>query len=250
MDYKLEICVDSIESALNAQIAGADRVELCDNLYEGGTTPSYGTIISARNNLDIGLHVIIRPRGGDFLYSDPEYDIMRRDIDICGESGIDGIVLGILTSNGKVDVERTAKLVEYAKPMSVTFHRAFDVCADPFRSIEDIISTGSDRLLTSGQKNKAIDGAELIRKLIELASNRLIIMPGGGLDDLNIISLIKTTGASEYHLTGRKTIQSAMEFRKTDITMSGLTGYDEYSRKVADTDKIRKIVDLLKAFVE
>lgn len=246
MDYKLEICVDSIESAQNAQIAGADRVELCANLPEGGTTPSYGTIISVRNNLDIGVHVIIRPRGGDFLYSDPEYDIMRRDIDICGESGVDGIVIGILTSDGGIDVERTANLVEYAKPMSVTFHRAFDMCADPIRSIEDIISTGSDRLLTSGQKNKATDGAELIRKLIAMASNRLIIMPGGGLDDLNIISLIKATGASEYHLTGRKTIESAMEFRKTEITMSGLSDYDEFSRKVADADKIKKIVDLFK----
>ncbi|MBK9389778.1 MAG: copper homeostasis protein CutC [Bacteroidetes bacterium] len=246
MKYKLEICVDSIESAQNAQIAGADRVELCANLPEGGTTPSYGTIISVRNNLDIGVHVIIRPRGGDFLYSDPEYDIMRRDIDICGESGVDGIVIGILTSDGSIDVERTAKLVEYAKPMSVTFHRAFDMCADPFRSIEDIISTGSDRLLTSGQKNKATDGAELIRKLIALASNRLIIMPGGGLDDMNIVKLIKSTGASEYHLTGRKTIQSGMEFRKSEVVMSGLTGYDEYSRKVADIDMIKRIVDLFK----
>jgi copper homeostasis protein len=131
--------------------------------------------------------------------------------------------------------------------MSVTFHRAFDMCADPIRSIEDIISTGSDRLLTSGQKNKATDGAELIRKLIAMASNRLIIMPGGGLDDLNIISLIKATGASEYHLTGRKTIESAMEFRKSEVVMSGLTGYDEYSRKIADIGMIKRIVDLLKA---
>jgi copper homeostasis protein len=248
MKYKLEICVDSIESAQNAQVAGADRVELCDNLPEGGTTPSYGTIISVRSNLNIGLHVIIRPRGGDFLYSDPEYDIMRRDIDICGESGVDGIVIGILTSDGRIDIERTAKLVEYAKPMSVTFHRAFDMCADPFSSMEDIIKTGSDRLLTSGQKNKATDGAELIRQLIELASDRLIIMPGGGLDDDNIASIAKTTGASEFHLTGRKAIQSGMKFRKSDITMSGLSNYDEFSRKVADADKIKRIVEILKAF--
>lgn len=247
MKYKLEICVDSIESAQNAQIAGADRVELCANLPEGGTTPSFGTIISVRNNLDIGVHVLIRPRGGDFLYTDPEYDIMRRDIDICGEAGVDGIVIGILTSDGNIDIERTAKLVEYAKPMSVTFHRAFDMCADPMRGIEDIIKTGSHRLLTSGQKNKATDGAGLIQKLISLASNRLIIMPGGGLDDRNIVSLIKATGASEYHLTGRKTIQSGMEFRKSEVVMSGLTGYDEYSRKVADIDMIKRIVDLFKA---
>ncbi len=247
MNFKLEICVDSIESALNAQVAGADRVELCDNLIEGGTTPSYGTIISARNNLDIGLHVIIRPRGGDFLYSDSEYDVMRREIDICGESGVDGVVIGILTRDGMIDVERTAKLVEYSVPMSVTFHRAFDMCADPVKGLESVIVTGAHRLLTSGQKNKTSDGAELIRQLIDIASERIIIMPGGGLDDMNIESVAKITGASEFHLTGRKTIQSGMTFRKQEVIMSGLAGYDEFTRKVADPDMIKRIVDLLKA---
>ena len=246
MNYKLEICVDSIDSALNAQLAGADRVELCDNLIEGGTTPSYGTILSARSNLNIKLHVIIRPRGGDFLYNDIEYDIMRRDIDVCGEAGVDGVVIGILNSDGHIDVERTAKLVEFASPMSVTFHRAFDMCADPVKSLEDIILTGSERLLTSGQKNKATDGADLIRNLIEKASGRLIIMPGGGLNDHNILDIAKATGASEFHLTGRKTLPGGMEFRKTDITMSGLNGYDEYSRKVADIDLIKRIIEILK----
>ncbi|HUX95618.1 MAG TPA: copper homeostasis protein CutC [Bacteroidales bacterium] len=246
MKFKLEICIDSIESALNAQIAGADRVELCDNLLEGGTTPSYGTIISARNNMDIGLHVIIRPRGGDFLYSDDEYDIMRRDIDICGESGVDGVVIGILTHDGLIDVERTAKLVEYATPMSVTFHRAYDMCADPLKGLEDIIDTGADRLLTSGQKNKTVDGVELIRKLINIASGRIIIMPGGGIDDLNIASVAKLSGASEFHLTGRKTIQSGMNFRKQEVIMSGYEGYDEFSRKIADPDKIRRVIEILK----
>ncbi|MBI5009070.1 MAG: copper homeostasis protein CutC [Bacteroidia bacterium] len=247
MNYKLEICVDSIESALNAQLAGADRVELCDNLIEGGTTPSYGSILSARSNLNIMLHVIIRPRGGDFLYTDIEYDIMRRDIDVCGEAGVDGVVIGILTPEGQIDIERTAKLVEYATPMSVTFHRAFDMCADPVKSIEDIILTGSNRLLTSGHRNKATDGAGLIKNLIEKAAGRLIVMPGGGIDDTNISALVKATGASEFHLTGRKSVQSGMEFRKNDITMSGIAGYDEYSRKVADIDMINRIVDILKA---
>ncbi len=143
MGIKLEICVDSVESAINAQIAGADRVELCDNLTEGGTTPSYGTIISTRSNLDIGLHVIIRPRGGDFLYSDLELDIMRRDIEMCGESGVDGVVLGILQAGGAIDIERTAKLAEFANPMSITFHRAFDMCNDPVKGIEDVICSRS-----------------------------------------------------------------------------------------------------------
>ena len=247
MNYKLEICVDSIESALNAQLAGADRIELCDNLIEGGTTPSYGTIISARSNLNIMLHVIIRPRGGDFLYTDTEYDVMRRDIEVCGESGADGIVTGILTADGKIDIDRTASLVEFARPMSVTFHRAFDMCADLVKGLESIIQSGADRLLTSGQKKTAIEGSDLINKLIKQAQGRIIIMPGSGIDDHNIASIAKATGASEYHLTGRKTIQSRMEFRKKEITMSGYPGYDEFSGKVTDTDKIRRIIDVLRA---
>ena len=246
MNYKLEICVDSIESALNAQIAGADRIELCDNLLEGGTTPSFGTIISARYNLDIGIHVIIRPRGGDFLYSDAEYDIMRRDIDICGESGINGIVIGILTQEGDIDIERSARLVEYATPMSVTFHRAFDMCSDPVRNIEAVIQSGATRLLTSGQMNSAIAGVEAIREINNLSSGRIIVMPGGGIDETNISTIATVTGATEFHLTGRKKIDSGMIFRKKEVIMSGLAGYDEFSRKIADTDKIKRISDILR----
>ena len=156
MKFSLEICVDTVESAIEAQNAGADRVELCSNLMEGGTTPGYGTITSARHNLDIGLNVIIRPRGGDFLYSDQDYDVMRREIDICGECEVDGVVLGILNTDGSVDLERTARLIEFARPMSVTFHRAFDMCSDPVKGLEEIILAGADRLLTSGLKDKAL----------------------------------------------------------------------------------------------
>jgi len=245
MNYKLEICVDSVESAVNAQVAGADRVELCDNLTEGGTTPSYGTISSARENLDIGLHVIIRPRGGDFLYSDTEFDIMRRDIEICGEAGIDGIVIGILLATGAIDTDRTAKLVEIASPMAVTFHRAFDMCADAVRGLEDIISTGVSRILTSGQKNTVPEGASLLRTLVKQAGSRIIIMPGSGLDDTNIEAMAKATGASEFHLTGRKVIDSEMKFRRDGIPM-GISGMPEFSRKVADPERIKKIIGILK----
>lgn len=246
MSLKLEICVDSLESAMHAQSAGADRVELCDNLYEGGTTPSYGTIISARSNLDIGLNVIIRPRGGDFLYSDPELDIMRRDIEMCGEAGADGVVLGLLLAGGTIDVDRTAKLIEFAYPMSVTFHRAFDMCDDPVKGLEDVIATGSSRLLTSGQKNKAQDGIELISELVIQAGVRIIIMPGGGIDETNAALIASATKAKELHLTGRKTINSQMIFRRQGINMGSNTGYSEFSRKVADTEKIRNIVNILK----
>ena len=246
MNFKLEICVDSVESALNAQIAGADRVELCANLIEGGTTPSYGTIISARSNLNILLHVIIRPRGGDFLYTDIEYDIMRRDIETCGESGVDGIVIGILTADGKIDIERTARLVEFSKPMSVTFHRAFDMCSDPVKGLEEIIQSGADRLLTSGQKNTAVEGSDMINKIVKLAQGRIIIMPGSGVDEYNIGRLAKKTGAGEFHLTGRKSIDSEMRFIQQGISMSGNIDINEFSRKVADAEKIKRIIQILR----
>jgi copper homeostasis protein len=246
MDYKLEICVDSVESAINAQAAGADRVELCDNLIEGGTTPGYGSIVSARTNLDIGLHVIIRPRGGDFLYSDLEFDIMRRDIEICGECGVDGIVTGILLAGGNIDVERTAKLFEFAYPMSTTFHRAFDMCNDPVQGLEDVIATGASRLLTSGMKNNTQDGIELIRQLVIQADERIIIMPGGGIDETNVALIVTATKVREIHLTGRNTIDSEMIFRRQGINMGNIPGIPEFSRKIADPDRIKSIISKLK----
>ncbi|NLJ44323.1 MAG: copper homeostasis protein CutC [Bacteroidales bacterium] len=245
MNCRLEICVDSIESALNAQSAGAARVEYCDNLIEGGTTPSYGSIVSARNNLNIGLHVIIRPRGGDFLYSGNEYDIMRRDIEMCGECGVDGIVTGILLPGGSIDVDRTARLFEFAYPMSATFHRAFDLCNDPVQGLEDVIDTGAERLLTSGQKNSARDGIEMIRSLVVQAADRIIIMPGGGIDESNVAMIVTATKAREIHLTGRSPVESAMIFRRQGINM-GIKGLPEFSRKVADTERIKKIASILK----
>lgn len=246
MDFRLEICVDSVQSALDAQMAGADRIELCDNLLEGGTTPSCGTIFSARDNLTIGLHVMIRPRGGDFLYSDTEYDIMRRDIEICGEAGIDGVVIGILRSDGGIDIDRAAKLIELSNPMQVTFHRAFDMCSDPIQGLEDVISLHASRLLTSGQKNKVPEGAALISKLVKQAGSRIIIMPGSGLDETNIESMARITGAREFHLTGRKIIDSEMKFRQKEIAMGRFPGISEFSRKTADPQRIKNIINILK----
>jgi copper homeostasis protein len=245
MHFKIEICVDNIESALEAQNAGADRIELCDNLLEGGTTPGFGTIISARNNLSIVLNVIIRPRGGDFLYTDLEYDIMRRDIDICGENGVDGVVLGILRAGGDIDVDRTAKLIEFAHPMASTFHRAFDMCSDPVQGLEDVVATGANRLLTSGQKDKAQDGAELISQLVIQAGERIIIMPGSGISESNISLIAKVTGAKEFHLTGRKVIDSEMTFRRLGISIGVPTDITEFSRRVVDSEKIKSIINIL-----
>lgn len=246
MEFKLEICVDSLQSAITAQLAGAHRIELCENLPEGGCTPGPGKILSVRSNLDIAVNVIIRPRGSDFLYTDDEFDIMRRDIEFCGEAGIDGVVIGILRSDGNIDIERTARLVELAAPMSVTFHRAFDLCSDPFRALEDIISTGSARLLTSGQKNKAHEGVDLISTLVNLAGERIIIMPGSGIDTSNIEAIARKSHAKEFHMTGRKTTISEMEFRRDGVLMGSDGGQGEYSRKIADEIAIRKTIEILK----
>ena len=245
MKYLLEVCIDSFESALNAQAGGADRVELCDNLYEGGTTPSIGMISMVRESLSIKLNVIIRPRGGDFLYSDAEYDIMKFDILKAKEAGADGVVIGLLLPGGLVDTERTRELVELARPMSVTFHRAFDMTPEPFKAIDDIISTGADRLLTSGQQNLVPDSVGLVKRLIEHAAGRIIIMPGSGINRKNIAEIAGRTGATEFHLTGRKKMKSRMEYRKEGIFMGGLPEIPEYTRKVADIKKLRTIRDIL-----
>jgi copper homeostasis protein len=245
MKFKLEICVDSVQSAIAAQEAGASRVELCANLAEGGTTPGLGTIVSARENIDIGLNVLIRPRAGDFLYTDLEFDIIRKDLDICGEHGADGIVIGLLRADGTIDLERTARLVEMAHPMSVTFHRAFDMCRDPEEGLNDIIASGANRLLTSGQKNIAMDGLEVLKKLVVQAGQRIIIMPGSGISESNIEVIAERTGASEFHLSARKVIDSLMTFRKDGITMGNAPGYNEYTGKIADQEKIKKIIRIL-----
>jgi copper homeostasis protein len=248
MKLKLEICCDSVESAINAQIAGAHRVELCADLGEGGITPGYGTISTVRNNISIGLHVIIRPRGGDFLYSSSEYEIMKRDIVICEELGINGVVLGILKKDGSVDVARTANLVDLAYPMNVTFHRAFDMCNDPFNSLEDVVVTGASRILTSGQKNQAGEGIDLLNQLVKMANGRIIIMAGGGINNSNVEHIIRSTNVTEIHMSGRKTIQSEMEYRKNNVSMTGNQNMSEFIRKVADIEKIREVIKIMKQF--
>jgi len=239
----LEICSNSLQSAINAQQAGAHRVELCENLEQGGTTPSYGLLTLARKNLSIKINVLIRPRPGDFLYSDLEFDILKEDIKMCKQIGVDGIVCGILLANGDVDLVRTKALVELAKPMSFTFHRAFDFTNDPFKALEDVISTGADRILTSGQQPTAIQGEHLIRELVRLSNNRIIIMPGSGVNADNIEYLLET-GATEFHMSGTESIESKMTFRKFGMTL----GNPETDYKILESniDKIKMVLTLLK----
>jgi copper homeostasis protein len=239
----IEVCANGLQSALNAQQAGALRVELCNNLYEGGTTPSPATIRLTRKYLTIKLHVLIRPRGSDFLYNALEMEMIREDILFCKDAGCDGVVVGLLHSDGTVDIERTGEIVRLAAPMSVTFHRAFDMTPDPFAALEDVIHTGAHRILTSGQKNLAPDGVGLIRQLVEKADSRIIIMPGAGIDEHNIGKMIHTTGAKEFHLTGMGMIESKMLFRREHVFMGGLSQIPEYQIAESMVERIRKVVE-------
>jgi copper homeostasis protein len=211
MSITLEIIGFNIEGCRIAQTAGANRIELCDNPTEGGSTPSYGFIKAARALLSIQLYPMIHPRGGDFFYSDEDFNIIKTDIKICKELGCDGVVIGILNIDGSVDKKRTAQLVELAYPMGVTFHRAFDRCANPFEALEHIIDIGCERILTSGQQPTAPEGAVLIKDLIRQADNRIIIMPGSGVRSNNIIELAQKTGATEFHTSARIWENSGMQ---------------------------------------
>ena len=241
----MEICVDSVESAITAESAGAGRLELCSALSEGGITPSAGLIESVRRNTDIRIHVLIRPRSGDFLYSDSEFSVMRRDIDTAGECGADGIVTGLLVRDGTVDLERTALLVEYASPMTVTFHRAFDMSRDPLKAMEDVITAGAKSILTSGQARTAIEGAGVIKTLVAAAGNRIQIMPGGGINEYNISLLATSTAAKEYHMSARHETESRMTYRRKGIYIGAQHLQSEYTLKNADPERIRSVIMIL-----
>ena len=238
---ELEICVDSLHSAQSAEAGGATRVELCAALSEGGLTPSAGLIEVTIKSLNIPVHILIRPRRGDFFYSAPEFEIMKQDIKTAKALGADGVVLGVLKADGQIDVERTATLIALAAPLSITFHRAFDMTPDPFRALEDVIQLKADRLLTSGQQNSALAGAYLIRALIKMAGSRLIIMPGGGISEESISKLISITGATAYHGSVRSRLDSEMIFRNKQLMMSGNHQLTEYESLTADADLIARI---------
>ncbi len=244
-DVTVEICVDSVESAIAAQAGGAQRVELCDNLMEGGTTPSFGSIEIARSRLGIRLHVIIRPRGGDFLYSETEFDIMKSDIEAAKRLGVDGIVIGILDREGNIDTARTKELVGLARPMSVTFHRAFDVCRDPFQAVDDLAGSGVDRILTSGQEATAVEGLETLAELVSYAADRIVIMACGNLNERNINRVIAATNVKEVHFTAFGEVGSGMRHRNERVFMGRTLRPPEYSRAVTDAEKVRAAIDAI-----
>lgn len=238
--YQLEICSNSPQSALYAAQGGATRVEFCQNLENGGTTPSYGQIVQVRKLIDIGIHVLIRPRAGDFVYSDLEFEEMLVDIQFCKDAGCDGVVIGILNIDGTVDVERTKALIEAARPMQVTFHRAFDKCASPITSLAVLIELGIDRLLTSGMQDKAVDGIELLKQLVEYAEGKIVIMPGAAVDSSNIAMILNTTGAIAIHSSAKETIVSSMSYDRTEVTSMNESIYS------TSKEKVHQLVDILK----
>lgn len=237
----IEVCVDTVESAIAAQRGGADRIELCGNLIEGGITPSIGAIEMVRKNLSIPLHVVIRPRGGDFLYSDIDFEVMKRDIELVKWLGADGVVFGVLTPRGAVDVERTEDLIARARPLSVTFHRAFDMTRDPYQSLDDLITLGVNRVLTSGQEGSIVEGLAVVAQLAKRAGSRITVMAGGGLTEQNIGAVVSCSGVREVHFTARTSVKSRMSFRNPRVVMGSPLQPVEYLRLVADTEKIKRM---------
>ncbi|KAA8473976.1 copper homeostasis protein [Arcticibacter tournemirensis] len=215
MDYKLEICANSIESALAAQSGGADRIELCDNMSEGGTTPSYGTIKRCKDLLGIPVFPIIRPRGGDFVYTEEEFEVMKADVQMSKDLGCEGVVLGILTRDGNIDVDRCSELITLARPMQVTFHRAFDCCIDMKKGLEDIISLGCERVLTSGGAAHVYEGIDVIKDLVEHADGRVIVMAGSGIKEDNLPDMLVGSGGTEFHSTAKIEMNSRYTFNNT-----------------------------------
>ena len=227
---RFEICVDSIAGVVAARDAGADRVELCASLIEGGTTPSLGMIRRARQVDGIGLHVIIRPRGGDFLYSPEEIEVMESDIDAAKAAGADGIVFGLLAADGTVDAALTERLVARSRPAAVTFHRAFDMTPDPFEALETLIGFGIERVLTTGQEATVLEGADTVAALVEAAGDRIIVMSGGGMTPRTASRIVAMTGIREIHFAALAPVESAMRFRRPDVYMGGTLRPPEYER--------------------
>ena len=242
----LEICCYSVQSAIIAEQAGANRIELCAGVYEGGTTPSLATIQMVKDQLDIPVHVIIRPRGADFCYSDIEFECIKKDILACKEQGVEGVVSGILLPNGNIDVTRTRELVELTKPMSFTFHRAFDMVENHVDALDALIELGVDRILTSGGMQTAAEGIELLKELVDKAEDRIIIMPGSGVNEENIAKLKEVTGANEFHCSAKKLVKSKMEYQNPNINMGGEGSIPEFEYYEADSEKIKRIITNLK----
>jgi len=240
----LEVCVDSIDSALAADRGGADRIELCSSLLEGGLTPSPGVISTVLGKVSLGVFVMIRPRGGDFCYSDDEFKAMEQDILTAKQLGADGVVFGILTEDGRVDVDPTQRLVNIARPLKVTFHRAFDMSRDLTESLEDLIRLRVDRVLTSGGEQNVELGQSMIANLQRQAKDRIIVMAGAGITENNVRQLVSITRVREIHASLKSALPGPMRYRNERISMGAIKG-QEYERLVATEEKVRSLLAVL-----
>ena len=238
----LEVCVDSIESALAAGRGGAHRVELCSNLMEGGVTPSAGLISNIRRKVSIDIHVMIRTRGGDFCYSAEEFETMEQDVLTAKQLGANGVVFGILTNDGEVDVPRTRHLVQIARPLKTTFHRAFDMSRELDKSLADVIEAGADRVLTSGGEQRVEDGIQTVAKLVKAAGQRVAVMVGSGITESNVCRMIRETGVREIHASLRARVASPMQYRNDKISMGSAKGR-EYERMIVIEDAVRRLLE-------
>jgi copper homeostasis protein len=245
--FKIEICVEGIDGLVAAQEGGADRVELCASLLEGGLTPSIGVVQQALAVATIPFHVIIRPRGGDFLYSELEFASMLDDIKALRDMNVAGVVIGCLTADGRIDESRTKALVEAARPMKVTCHRAFDMTADYREALEALIRCGVDRVLTSGQRDTALEGIDILKDTTRLAAGRIVVMACGALDDGNIAKVRHATEVDEMHFAALKTVKSGMAFRNPHIGMGGTAIEREYEITLTDTEAVRRTIAAAKA---
>lgn len=235
----IEICANSAQSCVEAEAGGATRVELCAGIPEGGTTPSYGEVKAAQELTSVvNIHIIIRPRGGDFLYTPAEVKAMLHDIELAKQLKVHGVVFGCLTAEGDIDVDMLKVLMEAAKPLSVTFHRAFDVCRDPFVALEQIIAAGCDRILTSGQEKDAVTGIPLLAELVKRAAGRIIIMPGCGVREDNIAQIERETGATEFHTSARSVLHSKMRYRRERVPMGSSVVASEFETVETDRNKV------------
>jgi copper homeostasis protein len=236
----LEVCIDSVESAANSERGGADRVELCAGLYEGGITPSAGMIAAVRKQIEIGLHVMVRPRGGDFCYSPEEVGIMQRDILIAKQLGANGVVFGVLNTHGMVDKDRMRHLIDMARPLKVTCHRAFDMSCDLEQALEDLVAVGADRILTSGSKRSAVDAMPTLKNLVEQSDGRISVMVCGELSIANVKAVLGYSNATEVHAGLGTTVTSTMKFRNQKIEMGTLPNR-EYQHEVVKESSVREV---------
>ena len=238
----VEICANSYMSAINAEKAGADRIELCSELSVGGITPSHGLIKQVVKNINIPINVLIRPRSGDFTYSNDEFEVMKQDILFCKEQGCNGIVSGILLNENSIDLFRTKELIELAKPLSFTFHRAFDWVKNPLNIIEKLVQIGVQRVLTSGQQSAAIEGIELLKSLQNICEDKMVILPGGGINNSNVASF-KKAKFKEIHFSATKLHKT---LKSVKLTLNSPLFYDETTIAISDFDKIKEIINLVK----